>query len=104
MFELASHLSMSLDDVCEKHSERQVRLWIIWLQQQWNKPNRTDYYILKMIQTWCRDGVTLDQLRINWEFRDKSAEPVLSEEERRRLLTVIAKARFEQAAGVRRGE
>jgi len=47
-FDLASHLGMSLNEVQEKHSERQLKLWMLYLQRQWNRPNRTDHYLMQV--------------------------------------------------------
>lgn len=39
---------MPLDDCIAKHTHRQYRLWLAWLDQQWERPDRTDYYLMQI--------------------------------------------------------
>lgn len=32
------------------HTERELRMWMIYLDEQWSEPTRTDYYLMQVAQ------------------------------------------------------
>lgn len=47
---LASHLHYAgdLTDLMRRIPHRQFEMWMEWLDQQWNKPDRTDHYLMQL--------------------------------------------------------
>lgn len=41
---------MPLTELMKKTTHRQFRAWVAWDQEQWNKPDRTDYYLMQVAQ------------------------------------------------------
>lgn len=39
---------MPLADCIRAHTHRQYLTWMAWLDEQWNSPSRTDYYLIQI--------------------------------------------------------
>jgi hypothetical protein len=39
---------MSLRECMEKHTEREMRITLAWLEMQWDRPSRTDWYLMQV--------------------------------------------------------
>jgi hypothetical protein len=39
---------MSLRECMEKHTEHEMRITLAWLEMQWERPNRTDWYLMQI--------------------------------------------------------
>lgn len=39
---------MTLTETMRGTTHRQYRVWMYWLEQQWNRPNRTDNYLIQI--------------------------------------------------------
>lgn len=65
---------------------RQFDVWETWLQNEWNKPSRTDHYLMKLIACWGKEGATEEDCRIKFEFKEapppKSSSEIAAERER----------------------
>ena len=46
--ELASHLHMPLRECLRKHTHRELQVWRMYLEEQWNKPSRVDNYLMQI--------------------------------------------------------
>lgn len=55
-------------------SHREFLSWQEWLREEWNRPNRTDHYLLRIAQTNCTADTSLDQLKITWTWSVRSDE------------------------------
>jgi hypothetical protein len=71
-------------------------LAMAWLEEQWNKPSRTDYYLMRiaqrMHQQWSKKSVSMEDQRITFTFGQKKG---LSMEER------VAKSKAAWMGGVK---
>ncbi len=38
---------MTLQQCMAGHSERELRIWLAWLNLQWNRPDRHDHYMMQ---------------------------------------------------------
>jgi len=77
---------MTLTDVMEKTSHRQYLLWMEWLDQQWNKPTRTDWYLIQLTAELRRGftrakNILLDPWKINFSRKKKTEPKKLTAEE-----------------------
>lgn len=45
---MASHLGMSIRECRQKHTYREYNVWMTYLDSEWNKPNRSDYYLMQI--------------------------------------------------------
>lgn len=36
---------------------REYRTWLTWLDEQWNNPSRSDYYMMQIAQAVARKGI-----------------------------------------------
>jgi hypothetical protein len=58
-----------------QHTERELKLWLLWLREEWNRPDRTDHYLMQIAAEIRRNGkipieVTTDQFRLPFVFGD----------------------------------
>lgn len=64
----------------------QQKVWMVWLDLQWNRPNRSDYYAMQGAVSTSRqfakhpERVTLDKMRI--EFKPIRKRHPLTEQEK----------------------
>lgn len=42
---------MPIGECMAKHTHRQFLTWMVWLKLQWNKPSRSDYYLMQLEAT-----------------------------------------------------
>jgi hypothetical protein len=78
---------MSLRECLDKHTEREMRITLAWLRMQWDRPNRTDWYLMQ-IAAEVRKGlvkypnhVKTDQLKIKFKFDEGRPAVVLTPQE-----------------------
>ncbi len=45
---LASHLHMPLRACMQTHTHREYKTWLTWLDEQWNRPSRSDNYSMQV--------------------------------------------------------
>jgi len=50
-FQLASHLRIPLKETMESHSERDLQMWLLFLQMEQDIPNRSDQYLMAIRKT-----------------------------------------------------
>jgi len=87
VFEVASHLGMSLDECLQKHTKRQIAAWLVYLKQKWDSPTTTEYYLMQIAaeirRTKAKDPrrVRIEDLRII--FRSKRSHRDMTEEEKK---------------------
>lgn len=41
---------MTLTECLEKHTHRQYLAWMDWLDEEWNRPSRSDFYLMQITQ------------------------------------------------------
>ena len=69
---------MSPNEVLQKHSHRQYLAWCVWLNSEWNRPNRTDQYLMQIALQVARvlakhpDKINLSQFKL--EFKEANSE------------------------------
>lgn len=39
---------MTLEECMRSHTERQLSAWIYWLDEQWDRPSRSDWYLMQI--------------------------------------------------------
>lgn len=44
---------MPLGECMERHTYRQLLVWLAWLENQWNEPDRHDYYLMQIAAAIC---------------------------------------------------
>lgn len=80
---------MGLRECRKKHTHREYRTRLQWLEEQWNNPDRTDYYLMKVawelrnvILSFGKDKnrPSLEDFKIPFEFKQKGGEPEPEEE------------------------
>jgi ADP-glucose pyrophosphorylase len=79
---------MSLHECMEKHTEREMKVTLAWLEMQWERPNRTDWYLMQ-IAAEVRKGlvkkpnsVKTENLKIKFVLdRKRSAPPPTAQEQ-----------------------
>ena len=53
-------------------SHTQFLVWHEWLRRQWNKPNRTDHYLMQidkdMINLAAKHPTSMSERKIKWTF------------------------------------
>ena len=100
-FTLADHYCIvePIHEVMSRLSHREVKARLQWIQEQWNKPTATHYYLMRIAQRVQqvlagkqRDNITMDHQRVNFERKvvEKLSSTGLTKEE----ATRIAKARW----------
>jgi hypothetical protein len=82
---------MSLRECMENHTEKEMRITLAWLRMQWDRPDRTDWYLMQ-IAAEVRKGlvkhpnsVKTDQLKIKFIFDECRPAAVLTPEEQMRV-------------------
>lgn len=84
-------------------THRQFAAWQQWLEDQWNRPDRHDYYSMQAAQTNLRGkgmkAPPLEKMRIPFQFKnarpDAAKTPVgQTDQERRAAETRAAQARW----------
>lgn len=52
----------------QRWTERYLRTVIEWLNQQWNKPSRSDYYMMRVAQRvqqqWSKKPISIDDQKL----------------------------------------
>lgn len=59
------------------HTSRQMRLWSLWLQEEWNRPSRTDNYLMQIAYlVHCGQVKEPGQLKIeDYEIKFRFRKP-----------------------------
>ena len=78
---------------------RQEEAWHAWLHMQWNKPSRTDYYLMAVRAALLQKGTNLRDLRINFIDQQPDGTPVRTPEQEA-FAVQQSKARWLIAAGM----
>jgi hypothetical protein len=93
---------MSLRECMEKHTEREMKITLAWLEMQWDHPNRTDWYLMQ-IAAEVRKGlvkrpnnVKTENLKIKFKFDRKCPAPATTPEQQ----MMISKQCWLGAAGL----
>jgi hypothetical protein len=93
---------MSLPECMRRHTPRQLKIWLAWLDLQWNRPSRSDWYAMQIaFNIACVRGMfaksppSFGLKDFTIEFGRKTAPP-LSDEER----LVRSKASWLAGAGL----
>lgn len=66
---------MSLNDCMQKVTNREYRLWMLWFDSEWNKPDRTDHYLMQIaaqivaVNSKETDTVLLSDFKIPFETK-----------------------------------
>ncbi len=90
---------MPFQECMERVSHRWYRTWERWSQDEWNKPSRSDNYLMQIAQriqqfhaSWQKPPrqITMDMQKIPFEF--KSAEPAGSDKPSKSKLKAAAAA------------
>jgi hypothetical protein len=76
--------------VLECWTARQLAAAVAWLREEWNKPSRTDHYLMQLAASQSGKGGSLDKWKIKFTFRAAQPAPQLSAEE----VSEIAKTRW----------
>lgn len=71
-FRLASHLGLPLDQCMKTHTERQLSAWLRWLDDEYENPSRTDWYLMRIAQR-------IQQFQ---QAFGKSAQPISMEDQK----------------------
>ena len=83
-------------------THRQFRTWKQWLTAEWNRPNRTDHYIMRAaLETRIGNAgkkardVQLEDFKVKFKVRS-AKDPVveLTKEERQARATAMSKAKW----------
>lgn len=86
----------------EGTSHREHRTHVRWLREQWNKPNRSDKYLMRVAQRVQQvlaknsNNITIEQQEIEFEFKQVH---VLTKEEQRKIKTKEQKSAWKSFAG-----
>lgn len=80
---LASHLHMPLRKVMRETSLNDFHVWMKWLDDQWDNPTLTDYYIMSVAQSiWQVNSETPGNIKLNsFKLSRKSNDGEMSEEQ-----------------------
>lgn len=85
---------MSLSEYLEKHTNLQHLIWCEWLERQWNRPSRNDYYLMRIAQMVHRANskrsLALSNLMIKFSRKGENDRPTMTREQ----ATQIAKSRW----------
>lgn len=78
-------------------THRQYRTWTVWELGEWNRPSRSDHYVMQLtaevrrIVGWMNKNpgpLSLDKLKISFKSRSSEEEPIDVEEISRRAMAV----------------
>ena len=83
---------MPLRACMKEHTHREYKLWLAWLDRQWNRPSRSDNYLMQVAAEIRRvlnllcvygskkrpDAVTLEQVRLKF-VQPKQEEPKIAQ-------------------------
>ncbi len=78
-------MGMSLTEFLQKHSFRQLKILGAWAEEEWNKPSRSDHYLmqiaLKVIQANAKNPefVDLDKMKIKFATDEEDEEMSVEE-------------------------
>lgn len=89
---------MSLRECMAKHTEREYRAWLAWLEMQWDMPSRTDCYLMQIA---CEVARVLAKNRNKIKVKDfkllfgNSKKPKMNQE----VYTALSKSRWATLIG-----
>lgn len=76
------------------HTERELGVWLAWLDMQWDRPSRTDQYLM---QVACEVRRVLakrpNEIKLA-DFRLRLVEPEVKPQMTREQATALSKARW----------
>jgi len=90
-------LHLPLDVCLRETTHRQYRTWLAWLDMQWNRPARSDHYLMRIAQALYQmpallfgkrgdaNKVKLEEMRLKFEERYKGPEPQMTKEQANRM-------------------
>jgi hypothetical protein len=84
-------------------THRQYRAWQAWLDGQWNRPDRTDHYLMLIAQRVLQAQgakVTLEQQRLTFGRAAVAPAPALTREEAAARAQAVWFARLGGADGI----
>ena len=62
-------------------------VWLTWLDEDYNYPSRTDYYLMAVamhvLRPWTRQRMALDDFRLEFKRAEQSKKSHLEEDKRR---------------------
>lgn len=85
---------MPLTECMTRTTHRQYQVWMRWLSDEWNRPSRTDHYLMQLAAMQTKDR-TLGEMQIKFERKEEQKPPMTPEEiaEEKRIRTLEAKSR-----------
>lgn len=101
---VASHLGMTLHACMKSMTHREYLTWLEWLDQQWDEPSRSDYYLMQIAAEVRRGYVAsryARRIRIP-DFRLRFQRP--RRPRNLREATRWAKAKWFAALGITKGK
>lgn len=98
---------MPVQRVMEEVSYKEYRCWIYWLIDEWNRPTRSDHYLMMIGQEVRRvlakkkRSIKLEHFRLNWPnpFKKKPKTLVTQPLSQAELAKQVWKTRLESAKG-----
>ena len=83
-------------------SHREYLTWMVWLNEEWNNPNRTDHYLMQIAQLLSDSKKVqgLNDLKI--PFTLKKQQQQQTREQQLRIEGMQAKTAFKVAVGLTR--
>jgi hypothetical protein len=96
--ELSSHLHLPLTECLQRTTYRQYLVWEAWLREQWNTPDRHDYYLmqiaLRVIQSRLKKGSSLSPDSQKIPFREVAAKIAVAPKQTVEQVTALSKAKW----------
>lgn len=81
---LASHLGISLRRCLAETTNREFKDWIVWLDREWNTPNRSDHYLMQIAREirdkWSKKGSLLDTFKLKFGSKKEPKRELTKEE------------------------
>lgn len=84
---LAGFIGCSWTEALERTTHRQFIVWMEWFRRQWNRPERTDYYLMQLANFLIRSKDEPGKRKIKFTFerprrrrRAKQVEETLARE------------------------
>lgn len=71
---------MPIRECQDSHTHREYQVWMCWLEKQWNKPSRSDHYLMRVAQRVLQSQSTkpqkvdLDDQKVSFTLVKKKTE------------------------------
>lgn len=76
---------MPIEECMLKHSERQLSLWLAWMDLQWNRPDRTDHYLMMVAceirRVLSKNPAAIKSGDFELRFESRKSKPALTIEQ-----------------------